>query len=193
MKKLILIIFALVLTTSGYFFFFQKESNKSNKTTTKEESFIQVNDIPVEDAKIEIVTFGKRIKDDRAYFYQWEAQSKKEQERLLSNEVFFLFSVEEFKKDSNQAFIQNLIDNGKTVLFYGYQLDVPTILEDIETIPYYQILSNKSISSYLYGYGYSIPSKSMIPITVMGNFEEKDMDKNIITYLISHKEKHLTE
>lgn len=153
-------------------------------TNAKEDSILQKNEIEQGKAKVSVVTFGERITDSEIYFVQWESLSKKEREQALNQYNIFLFSSDEFTQNKYNDLIKKITENNKTVLFYGYQMNVKDLIgEKSEWIPYYEVRSNKNIYYYLYGYGYSAEHNRMLPITIIGNFSRDKMNYHIASYI----------
>ncbi|MFP3727138.1 hypothetical protein U8V72_18330 [Priestia filamentosa] len=151
------------------------------------ERILLKNEVSPEKAKLKVVTFGERIKDNEIYFVQWESLSSKERKEAEDKYSIFMFSAPEFQNKEYLTLINKLIQNKKTVLFYGDKMNAESILEFTKNpFPYYEIKSAQEIYCYMYGYSYSEKAKQMLPISVMGNIAKENIDNNLANYLIAN-------
>jgi len=176
LKKAIILLLSLLFITAIISYYV---ANLETKKVIKE------NKVSEKNASLKVVTFGERIESDKIYFVQWESLSKKEQIEAMNKYKIFMFSSDEFQKKTHTSLIKKLTTNKKTVLFYGYRMNVHHILTAANNpIPYFEIQSSKTIYHYLYGYGYVDRINKMLPITVMGNFTKDTMNSHLSEYLI---------
>ncbi|MCU7666762.1 hypothetical protein [Bacillus thuringiensis] len=175
-KKIIISLFVLLFIGALASFYI---TNSEAKKVIKENKVLE------EQSSLQIVTLGERIESNKIYFIQWESLHKKAQTEAIKKYKIFMFSPKEFQNKKNAELIKELIQNQKTVLFYGYRMNVKDILDSANNpIPYLEIKSSKQIYHYLYGYGYSDEAKRMLPITIMGNFTKDTMNVHLSEYLI---------
>lgn len=133
-----------------------------------------------------VTSFDAKLSDDRIQLASYD-DWKSSKDKLIEKSDIYLFSDNEFQKEENEALIRELIAEGKTVLFYGYRLDVPNSIKGKEDLfPYYTIESSKEIHHFLYGYGFSKGANSYLPITVMGNLTKDNMTGHITNYIYKY-------
>lgn len=174
-------VFLLFIMIFSLVFFFSNGKNIAFNTYTKlKQPILFSNSYPV------VTTFGKPLEDERLQtidFKEWEEQK----EFLIGNSDIFLFDETEFQNEKNHNLIKELVNQKKTVLFYGFRLDIPSLLKDKENlIPFYTVHSDKKLYHFLYGYGFSKNANKQLPITVMGNFSKKDMNKHLTNYIYKY-------
>lgn len=182
MKRKLLIAIVSILILSAFIYLIEGMNwfQKSDKNPT----VIKENTVLLEDSDVSIVTVGERIEHEEVYFFQWEALNEQDKKDVLNRETVFLFSIKEFQDERNKKLIQDLIIREKTVLFYGYRMNVENILAATTfDIPFYPMESSKKIYYYVYGTGYSDLHEKNIPVTIMGNFSETEMPGKIVHFL----------
>lgn len=136
-------------------------------------------------APLSIVSIGERFEHPDVQFYVWENLTKEKQDDIKNSENIFLFSQESFEDEQNEAFIKELIDEKKLVLFYGYRMDVEEILSTVDVpIPFYPFESSKAIYFYLYGVNYSWEHEQYVPVTILGNFSKEHTGNKIVHFLM---------
>lgn len=144
----------------------------------KEESTIN------QGASLSIVSIGERFEHSDVQFIVWESLTKEKQIDIKNSEEIFLFSQKSFENKQNEALINELIDEKKLVLFYGYRMDVENILSTVDApIPFYPFESSKEIYFYLYGVSYSWEHEEYVPVTVLGNFSQEVLGDKIVHFL----------